>query len=107
MKKQMTKIYKILTKEPYKKTAMSGEVYDKCRYKTDSDALDLFDTGLEIGHSYTIDSYETEKNGRIYTNYKVLDEVIQTQNTGDILLMEKMDLIDKKLDEVLAKLPVS
>ncbi len=67
----MQKTFKILDKEPYQMKAKDGRTFDKCRYKTDSDMLDLFDLNLEIGKSYDFESYEKQVNGKVYTNWRL------------------------------------
>ena len=63
------KQFKILGKEPYKFTSKAGQVYDKCKYKTDSDVLDIFAMNLEIGQSYDFEEQEKTFNGRVYKNW--------------------------------------
>ena len=65
----MLKRFKILGKEPYKFTSKAGQVYDKCKYKTDSDTLDIFAMNLEIGQTYDFEEVEKESNGRVYKNW--------------------------------------
>jgi len=65
----MQKTFKILGREPYNFTARDGKVYPKCRYQTDSDALDLFALNLEVGKSYDFEEQEKEANGRVYKNW--------------------------------------
>lgn len=65
----MVKKFRILGKEPYKFTSKAGQVYDKCRYKTDSDLLDIFAMNLEIGQIYDFEEVEKEYNGRVYKNW--------------------------------------
>ena len=65
----MQKTFKILAKEPYKFTSKAGQVYDKCKYKTDSDVLDIFTMNLEIGQSYDFEEQEKTFNGRVYKNW--------------------------------------
>lgn len=89
----MIKKFTIKTKEPYKFTAKStGKEYDKCRYSTDSDALDLFDTTFEVGQTYELESYETSKNGRIYTNWKL------TKPKGE--LEKRVEILEKKVADL-------
>ena len=65
----MVKKFKILEREPYKFTSRAGQVYDKCRYKTDSDLLDIFAMNLEVGQTYDFEEVEKESNGRVYKNW--------------------------------------
>ena len=65
----MTKQFKILDKEPYKFTSKAGQVYDKCRYKTDSDTLDIFAMNLEVGQTYDFEEVEKEYKGKMYKNW--------------------------------------
>ena len=65
----MVKKFKILEREPYKFTSKAGQVYDKCKYKTDSDVLDIFAMNLEIGQTYDFEEQEKTSNGRVYKNW--------------------------------------
>lgn len=66
-----TKQFKILAKEPYEFVAKDGRKFPKCRYKTDSEVLDVFATNLEIGQSYEFEQTEKTFNGRVYKNWQL------------------------------------
>lgn len=99
----MEKTFKILAKDPYTFTSKQGKTYDKCRYKTDSDILDVFNRDLEVGRSYKFEAVETQSNGRIFTNWKFIGEVIQNsapQNSESQQILLGLDESNRKLDEL-------
>ena len=88
----MTKQFKILGKEPYKFTSKAGQVYDKCRYKTDSDLLDIFTMNLEIGQTYDFEEVEKEFKGKMYKNW-----VLAKPKSS---LELRIEILEKKVDSM-------
>ena len=91
----MIKKFKITDKEPYKFTAKDGKVYDKCRYRTDSDVLDIFVMNLEVGQTYEFESVEKEYKGRMYTNWNL----VKPKNGIEL----RLDAIESRLNALEAR----